>query len=123
MQDPCKSKNTPPSTIPTAQSALAAPARLVVRDAVAGSDVDASFRVISSNTAAHPLLDLTGHCEESLFDVASILGRGLEEGDTKAVGELLSGGLPELVLFFVSADWFHKGRAYLGDCVLHDLLV
>lgn len=38
---------------------------------------------------AHALLDLTGHGQESLLDVAGVLGRGLEEGDTQAVGEFL----------------------------------
>lgn len=38
---------------------------------------------------AHALLDLASHSEESLLDVASVLGRGLEEGNAKAVGELL----------------------------------
>ena len=39
--------------------------------------------------AAHALLDLAGHGEESLLDVAGVLGRGLEEGDAQAVGEFL----------------------------------
>ena len=38
---------------------------------------------------AHALLDLAGHGEESLLDVAGVLGGGLEEGDSEAVCELL----------------------------------
>lgn len=38
---------------------------------------------------AHPLLDLSGHGQESLFDVGRILCGGFQEGDSKAVGELL----------------------------------
>jgi hypothetical protein len=37
----------------------------------------------------HALLDLAGHGEESLLDVAGVLGGGLEEGDAEAVCELL----------------------------------
>jgi len=70
-------------------SSLAAAARLVVGDAVAGSDVDARFRVVGGDAAAHSLLDLTSHCQESLLDVAGVLGRGLQEGDSEAVGEFL----------------------------------
>lgn len=39
--------------------------------------------------STHAFLDLPGHGQESLFDVAGVLGRGLEERDTQAVGELL----------------------------------
>lgn len=68
---------------------LAAAALLVVGDALAGSDVDVGFRVISRDAAAHALLDLAGHGQEGLLDVASVLGRGLEEGDAEGVGEFL----------------------------------
>lgn len=37
----------------------------------------------------HSLLDLTCHGQESLLDIAGILGRSFEEGDTKAVRKLL----------------------------------
>jgi len=37
----------------------------------------------------HALLDLAGHGEESLLDVAGVLGGGLEEGNSEAVCELL----------------------------------
>jgi len=40
---------------------------------------------------AHALLDLTGHGQESLFDICGALCRGLEEGNTEAVCELLYG--------------------------------
>lgn len=38
---------------------------------------------------AHALLDLAGHGEEGLLDVAGVLGRGLEERDAEAVCEFL----------------------------------
>ena len=38
---------------------------------------------------AHALLDLAGHGEESLLDVAGVLGGSLEERDSQAVGEFL----------------------------------
>jgi len=38
---------------------------------------------------SHTLLDLSCHCQESLLDVGRVLGRCLEEGDSKAIGELL----------------------------------
>lgn len=53
-----------------------------------GTDLHAGFRVVRGR-ASHALLDLAGHGQESLLDVAGILGRGLEEGDAQAVGELL----------------------------------
>lgn len=37
----------------------------------------------------HALLDLAGHGQERLLDVASVLGRSLEERNAQAVGELL----------------------------------
>ena len=69
---------------------LAAAALLVVGDALAGSDVDVGFRVISRDAAAHALLDLAGHGQEGLLDVASVLGRGLKEGDAEGIGEFLT---------------------------------
>ncbi len=34
-----------------------------------------------------PVLDLLGHRQESLFDVRSVLGGGLEEWNTELIGE------------------------------------
>lgn len=45
--------------------------------------------LIIRSCGTHSLLDLAGHGQEGLFDVAGVLGRGLEEWDTQAVGELL----------------------------------
>ena len=45
---------------------------------------------IVNGSCAHALLDLSGHGQEGLFDVGSILGGGFKEGDSKAVGKLLS---------------------------------
>lgn len=44
---------------------------------------------VVGSSGTHALLDLPGHGQESLLDVAGVLGRGLEEGNTQAVGELL----------------------------------
>lgn len=66
-------------------------------DALALADLDGGLVV--DGRSAHSLLDLSGHGQESLLDVGSALGGGLKEGDSKAVGE------------------------FLGDSVLHDLLV
>lgn len=38
---------------------------------------------------SHALLDLSGHRQECLLDVGCVLGGGLEEGNSKAVGKLL----------------------------------
>lgn len=38
---------------------------------------------------AHALLDLAGHGQKGLLDIAGVLGRGLEEGNAEAVCELL----------------------------------
>ena len=56
---------------------------------MAGGDVDVGLRVVGGNAAAHALLDLAGHGQEGLLDVAGVLGRRLEEGDAEAVGEFL----------------------------------
>lgn len=58
------------------------------RYAVAGADLDVWLGVVGGG-GPHALLDLPGHGQESLLDVAGVLGRGLEEGDAQAVGELL----------------------------------
>lgn len=36
-----------------------------------------------------PILDLFGHCQESLLNVGSILGRGLKERDVQLIGKFL----------------------------------
>ena len=51
------------------------------------TDVDLLF--VLAGGSSHALLDLAGHCEESLLDVGGVLSGGLEEWDPKAVGELL----------------------------------
>lgn len=57
-------------------------------DALALADLHAGFRVVGRR-GSHALLDLAGHGQESLLDVAGVLGRSLEEGDAQAVGEFL----------------------------------
>lgn len=52
------------------------------------ADLYAGLGVVGGG-GPHALLDLPGHGQEGLLDVAGVLGRGLEEGDAQAVGELL----------------------------------
>lgn len=58
------------------------------RHAVAGADLDVWLGVVGG-CSSHALLDLPGHGQESLLDVAGVLGRSLEEWDAQAVSELL----------------------------------
>ena len=67
---------------------LAAAVVRVVADALALADLYAGLGVVGG-CGAHALLDLAGHGEESLLDVAGVLGRGLEEGDSEGVGKFL----------------------------------
>lgn len=55
---------------------------------MARADLHVRLEVIRC-CGAHPLLDLAGHGEEGLFDVAGILCRRLEEGDTQTIREFL----------------------------------
>lgn len=52
------------------------------------ADLYAGLGVVGGG-GAHTLLDLPGHGQEGLLDVAGVLGRGLEEWNAQAVGELL----------------------------------
>lgn len=61
----------------------------------------AGFRVVARSRGAHALLDLASHGQESLLDVAGVLGGGLEEGDTQVVSEFLER---------MSASGFHGAR-------------
>jgi hypothetical protein len=45
--------------------------------------------LVVDGCVAHALLDLAGHGKESLLNVVGVLGRGLKEWDSQAVGELL----------------------------------
>lgn len=71
---------------------LAAAATRGVGDAVAGADLNTRLGV-GGGLRAHALLDLPGHGQESLLDVGSVLGRGLEERDAEAVSKLLRNGV------------------------------
>lgn len=57
-------------------------------DAVTLANLYTGLGVVGGG-GTHALLDLSGHGQESLLDVAGVLGRGLEEGDSQAVGKLL----------------------------------
>jgi hypothetical protein len=50
---------------------------------------DLHGRLVVNGGVAHALLDLAGHGQEGLLDIAGVLGRGLEEGDAEAVCEFL----------------------------------
>lgn len=52
------------------------------------SDLDGWLGVVGG-CGSHALLDLAGHGQESLLDVAGVLGRSLEEWDAQAVSKLL----------------------------------
>lgn len=69
-------------------SSLAAAVAGAGGDAVALADLYAGLGVVGGGST-HALLDLPSHGQESLLDIAGVLGRGLEEGDAQAVGELL----------------------------------
>jgi hypothetical protein len=45
--------------------------------------------LVVDSGCSHALLNLSCHRQESLLDVGCVLGRGLEEGNSKAVGKLL----------------------------------
>ncbi len=75
-------------TLPVSAPHLAAAVVGVGANALALADLDSRFRVVGG-CGAHALLDLAGHGQESLLDVAGVLGRSLEEGDSQAVGKFL----------------------------------
>lgn len=52
------------------------------------ADLDRRLGVVGG-CGSHALLYLASHGQESLLDVAGVFGRGLEEWDAQAVGELL----------------------------------
>lgn len=52
--------------------------------------------LVVDGRSSHSLLDLSGHCQESLFDIRSILRRGFEKRNADTVSELLQSSL-ELV--------------------------
>jgi hypothetical protein len=71
---------------------LAAAAAGRVGHVVTGSNLHTGLGV-GSRLRALALLDLPSHGQEGLLDVGSVLSRGLEERDSKAVSELLQHGL------------------------------
>lgn len=46
-------------------------------------------RLVVDGGRTHALLDLSCHRQECLLDVGRVLGGGLKEGDSEAVGEFL----------------------------------
>ena len=57
-------------------------------DALSLADLDTGFRVVGGR-GAHTLLNLASHGQESLLDIAGVLGGSLQERDSQAVGEFL----------------------------------
>jgi hypothetical protein len=57
-------------------------------NALALTDLHAGLGVVGC-CGAHTLLDLAGHGQESLLDIAGVLGGSLEEGNSQAVGKFL----------------------------------
>ena len=74
--------------IPSSPSPLAAAAACRVGNAVAGSHLHVWFGIVGGRRA-HPLLNLASHGQEGLLDVAGVLCRCLQEGDSQAIRELL----------------------------------
>lgn len=69
-------------------NSLAAAARGAGLNALALANLH-SWLVVDSR-GAHAFLDLSRHCQESLLYIRSVLCRGLQERDSKAVGEFLN---------------------------------
>ena len=81
------------------------------------ADLHARLGVVGCG-GSHALLDLAGHGQEGLFNVAGVLGGGLEEGDAEAVSEFLHSSVScERILLGYYA------LSYLCDCVLNNLLI
>lgn len=69
-------------------NSLAAAARGAGLNALALANLH-SWLVVDSRSA-HAFLDLPRHCQKSLLDIRSVLRRGFQERDPKAVGEFLN---------------------------------
>lgn len=76
-------------------------------------------------SVAHTLLDLACHCQEGLLDVARVLCRCLEEGDTQAVRELLQRGClaTELLVPDMTVDTYLRNRVFDHLLICHIALV
>ena len=68
---------------------LAAASSRAGLDSLALTNLDGGLVVNSSGP--HPLFDLSGHGQESLFDVGGVLCGSLKKGDANAVCEFLKG--------------------------------
>ena len=86
--------------------------------------------LVLARGGAHALLDLPGHGQEGLLDVARVLGRRLEEGDTEGVCEFLFSILISLLLSILTTLLFYGalleeglGVSYLGNSILDHLLI
>ncbi len=74
--------------------------------------------------SAHSFFDLSGHCEEGLFNVGGVFGGGFKEGDPKAVGEFLHSESISVIILCLRRDPKKDGlMAYLCNSVLDDFLI
>jgi hypothetical protein len=87
---------------------------------MAGPDLDVGLSVVGGS-GAHPLLDLARHCQESLLNIAGILGRRLEEGNSQAISEFLHPAM--LATNSGTRQRLGKCDSYLCDGVLNHLLI
>jgi len=63
-----------------------------------------------------PILDLLGHCQESLLNVGSVLRRSLEEGNVQLISEFLNDQTS------ITANTRYATSTNLRNAVLDDLL-
>ena len=64
-----------------------------------------------------PILDLLGHCQESLLNVCGVLRRGLKEWDVQLISKFLRDPVS------VTPDTRHAASTNLSNAVFNDLLV
>jgi len=86
--------------------------------------------LVVDGRVAHALLDLAGHGQEGLLDVAGVLGRGLEEGDAEAVCEFLFIQHISTIVAVTRATWAsgwipaeERVMTDLRHRILHHLLI
>jgi hypothetical protein len=81
-------------------------------------------RLVVGSCSSHPFLNLSGHGEEGLLNVRSILGGCLEEGDTETVGKFLCKvSAFKLCIHSVSRHAIGSSMTCLRDSVLNNFLV
>ena len=79
--------------------------------------------LVVDGRVTHALLDLAGHGQEGLLDVACVLGGGLEKWDAEAVCELLRDISSVFARRSNSCTSDAVTPTHLRNLILHDLLV